>query len=96
MSGWAKPATVIAALARKILAENFAAQFRHARGVARVDEKHRHGDEIGELGAGLGERLFDIAKSLPALRVEIAGERFAGIVDRAGMAGEPNGLAALR
>src|SRR5271170_678173 len=52
---------------RKILAEYFRAQLGHARGVARVDEKDRHGNKVGEFGAGAGERIFDIAKCLPAL-----------------------------
>ena len=74
---------------REILAEDFVAKLRHARGVSHIDEKYRHGDEVAELGAGLGERLLDIAKALPDLRVEIAGERFTGIVHRAGMPGDP-------
>jgi hypothetical protein len=78
---------------RKIFAENFRAQFGHARGVARVDEKDRHGDQIGELGTGLGQRLLDVAEALAHLRVEIAGERLSRIVHRAGVAGDPDDLA---
>src|SRR5579863_8627924 len=48
---------------RKILAEDLMAQFGHARGVARIDQEYRHGDEVGEAGAGLGERLLDIAEA---------------------------------
>ena len=80
---------------REIPGQYLAAQFGHARGVPRVDEKHRHGNEVGEFGAGLGERLLDIAERLPALRIKIAGERFAGIVNRAGVAGEPDDCATL-
>jgi hypothetical protein len=78
---------------RKILAEQFAAEFRHPRGVARVDQEHRHGHQIGERGAGFGQRLLDVAERLPELGVEVAGQRLAGVVHLAGMAGDPQGSA---
>ena len=56
---------------RKIAAENLGADLSHARGVARVDQKHRHGDEVGELRAGFGQGALDVAKGLPALGIEV-------------------------
>src|SRR5262249_29394822 len=70
---------------RKILAEQLGAQLGHAGGIAGVDEKDGHRDHVAEFRAGLAERLFDIAKRLLELGVEIAGERFAGVVDLAGV-----------
>src|SRR5579871_2213426 len=78
---------------RKILAENLAAQLGHACRVAGVDQEHRHCDQIGELGAGFGERLFDVAKGLPALRVELAGEGTPVVRGLTGMAGDIDRLA---
>ena len=51
-----------------------------------VDHKHRHGDEIGQRGAGLGQRFLDVAEGLAALCVEIAGEVAAIVGGLAGVA----------
>src|SRR5262245_2482777 len=72
----------------EILAEQLGAQFRHACGVAGVDEKHRHGHHVGELGARLCQGLLDVAEGLLELGVEIADERFPGVIDLAGVAGD--------
>jgi hypothetical protein len=61
--------------------------------VARVDQEHRHRHHVGELGAGLGERLLDVAEGLLELGVEIAGQRFARVVHLPGMAGDPDDAA---
>src|SRR5436190_293201 len=78
---------------REVLAEQFRAQLGHAGGVARVDEEHRHGHHVAELRAGLGERLLDIAEGLLELRVEIGGERFAGVIRLPGVPGDIDGPA---
>src|SRR5262245_12833610 len=78
---------------RKILAEQFGAQLGHAGGVARVDQKHRHRHHVAQLCTGLGERLLDVAEGLLELGVEIAGERFAGIIRLPGMSGDIDGPA---
>src|SRR5262245_40377445 len=72
----------------EILAEQLGAQLGHARGVAGVDEEHRHGHHVGELGARLRQGLLDVAEGLLELGVEIAGERFPAIIDLAGVAGD--------
>src|SRR5262245_60867354 len=72
----------------EILAEQLGPQLRHARGVAGVDEKHRHRHHVGELGARLRQGLLDVAEGLLELGVEIAGERFPGAIDLAGVAGD--------
>ena len=77
---------------REILAEQLAAQLGHAGGMARIDQEHRHGHHVGELGAGLGKRLLDVAEGLPELGVEIAGQRLSAVIDLAGMAGDEDRL----
>src|SRR5262245_54076590 len=72
----------------EILAEQLGAQFRHAGGVAGVDEEHRHGHHVGELGARLRQGLLDVAEGLLELGIEIASERFPGVIDLAGVAGD--------
>src|SRR5262245_29573162 len=72
----------------EILAEQLGAQFRHACGVAGVDEKHRHGHHVGELGASLRQGLLDVAEGLLELGIEIASERFPGVIYLAGVAGD--------
>ncbi len=94
ISGWAKPCHGDRGARREILAEQLAAQFRHAGGVARVDQEHRHGHHVGERGAGLGQRLLDVAEGLLELGVEIAGQRLAGVIDGTGVAGDPECAAA--
>jgi len=61
--------------------------------VARINEKHRHGHHVAQLGAGVIEGLFDIAEGLAKLSVEIACQRFPGIVNLAGMASDKDGAA---
>ncbi len=46
-----------------------------------------------EFCARLGERLLDVAERLLELGVEIAGERFAGIIRLPGMPGDEDGPA---
>jgi hypothetical protein len=84
----------------KILAENLSPQLGHARGIARVGDEHRHGDQIGKFRIGFGQGLIDVAEGLPALRLEIPGERAAIVglgprvarnVDRARGTGDDNG-----
>src|SRR6476659_7140374 len=79
---------------REILAEQLAAQFGHAGGIARVDQKHRHRDHVAELRARLGQCLLDIAEGLLELGIEVGGERLAGIIDLACMPGDVDGPAA--
>jgi len=80
----------------KILAEDFSAQFREAAMVARIGDEHRHGHHVGELSAGFRQGGGERREHGANLRVEIAGERLAGGIDRPGMPGEPDGSAALR
>src|SRR5437899_8244935 len=46
----------------KIAAEKLGAQLGHARGMAGIAEKHRHGHHVAQLGAGLLQRLLDVAE----------------------------------
>ena len=56
----------------EIVLEYLATDFSHAGRVARVNQKHRHGHHVGELGASFPQPPFDVAEGLPALGVEIA------------------------
>jgi hypothetical protein len=52
--------------------------------VARIDQEYRHGHQVGERGAGFGQRLLDIAEGLLELGIEVGG-RDPGIIDLAGV-----------
>ncbi|MEI9924125.1 MAG: hypothetical protein WDN50_11905 [Bradyrhizobium sp.] len=65
---------------RKIRPKDLRSNFGHPRRVSRIGQKHRHGDDIFQGGAGLFQRCFNIAEGLINLRFKIAGKRLAGIV----------------
>jgi hypothetical protein len=82
---------------REVLAKQLCPQFSHSGGVANIDKKHGHGDDIGQLTSTLSQRLFDITEGLGELRVEIAGQRTAVFRGSSRMTRDPyDGLLTLR
>src|SRR5262245_16744386 len=77
---------------REVGTENLGTNLRHARGVARIDQKYRHGHDVAELCTGFGEGALYISERLPALGIEIAGQRLAGVIDLAGVPGDPDNI----
>src|SRR5215467_6540132 len=79
---------------REVLAVDLLAQVGEALRVAAVADRDRHPDDVAQRAAGALQGPLDVLEGLPDLRVEIAGERGAGVVDEADVTGEPDGLAA--
>src|SRR5579875_288619 len=71
------------------------ADFDEAIAVARIDDEHRHGDDVLEPAAGLLQRVGDVLERLMHLGIEIAGERAAVIVLRGAVSGHPDHAPAL-
>src|SRR5262245_8164641 len=63
--------------------------------VARVVDEDGHGYEVGERAAGALQRAVDKREDGAGLLVELAGDVLAVQVGHGGLAGEPDGLAAL-
>jgi hypothetical protein len=74
---------------RKVVTKQLCSQLSHSGGVANVDQKYRHRNNVGQLASASGQRLFDIVEGLIELRIEIAGERTAILSGSARVTGEP-------
>src|SRR5262249_20548625 len=77
------------------IGEVLAADRDEAVAVAGVVDEDGHGYQVGERAAGALQRPVDKGEDGAHLLVEFAGDVFAFEVGRGGLAGEPDGLAAL-
>src|SRR5690349_4103354 len=75
--------------------EVLAADRDEAVAVAVVADEDGHGDEVGERAAGALRRPVEKSEDGASLLVEFTGDVLAFQVGRGGLAGEPDGLAAL-
>ena len=77
------------------IGEVLAADRDEAVAVAVIVDEDGHGDEVGERAAGALQSPVDKREDGARLLVEFAGDVLAFQVGRGGLAGEPDGLAAL-